>query len=107
MVHVNGELAGKTPLDHSFTFYGTVEVVVRREGFLSQRELMSLRPPWYEVFPLDLFSELLIPWKIRDREEMEFQLVAAPQSIGEKEQQRLQEKAAELRGELKEKKPPK
>ena len=75
-VTLNGTDIGATPLEHSFTHYGTVEVILRREGCLSQRELVTLRPPWYEVFPFDIFSELLVPATLHDRHELDVKLVA-------------------------------
>jgi hypothetical protein len=77
-VYVNGAHAGTTPLEQPFSFYGTVEVALRREGCLSHRELVALRAPWYEAFPLDVISELVVPWNIRDRHELDVRLVPTP-----------------------------
>ena len=65
-VYINGKNAGQTPLDFEFTHYGAVDVILRHEEHLSHRELFPLRPPWYEYFPLDFISELVVPWTIHD-----------------------------------------
>jgi len=100
VVYVNGDEVGKTPLDHPFSFYGTVEVALRAGGRLSHRELKTLDTPWYEVFPLDVFSELLLPWKLRDVHSVDVILVPAPDELTEPERRGIREKAAKLSGEL-------
>jgi hypothetical protein len=77
-VFVNGELVGRTPLDHPFTFYGTVGVVVRRGGHESSHRLVALEAPWYETFPIDFFAELVVPWTIRDEHRHEVRLEPLP-----------------------------
>ena len=96
-VYVNGTEAGKTPLDHPFTFYGTVEVALRREGALYHRELKELSCPWYDFFPIDFFSELLVPWTIRDVHLVEVRLSPSPRSLDEAERKNLRGKVEELR----------
>jgi hypothetical protein len=87
-VFVDGEELGETPLEHRFGAYGTFEVVLRRSGFYSKRVACAVEPPWYEVFPLDFVSEILVPWPIRDLHEVDAVLepLAAeldPKTIGE------------------------
>ena len=59
-------LERKTPLFMSFTWYGTHEVIVEKPGYHRERLVAHLKPPWYERFPIDLFSDLLVPWRIDD-----------------------------------------
>ncbi|MBN1443335.1 MAG: PEGA domain-containing protein [Planctomycetes bacterium] len=78
-VYLNGrKLEEPTPVDHPFSFYGTVSVVVRHEGHESRRVLETLSPPWYEIFPLDFFAEFLVPWKLRDHHLLEVRLDPLP-----------------------------
>jgi hypothetical protein len=76
-VYVNGEEAGATPLEHPFAFYGTFDIALRAPGHLSTRRLEPVRPPWYQVFPLDLVAEHLVPWTVRDRRVLVFRLEPA------------------------------
>jgi len=59
-------LERKTPLFMSFTWYGTHEIIVEKPGYHRERLVAHLKPPWYERFPIDLFSDLLVPWRIDD-----------------------------------------
>ncbi len=96
-VYVNGEEVGTTPLDRPFTFYGTVEVTLRARGRLSHRELKALDPPWYEMFPLDLFSEMVVPWRMRDVHAVEVVLTPSPSEVTEAQRADLERRSAELR----------
>jgi len=59
-VTVNAENAGASGengiLEHPFTYYGTVDVIARAPGHISRRELVTLSPPWYQIFPVDFFA---------------------------------------------------
>ena len=93
-VYVNGEEAGTTPLDHPFTFYGTVEVTLRAPGYLSHRQLVDLPVPWYQFFPLDLVSDLL---PIRHSEAVDVELVPAPAEVDPRVRREIQAEAQALR----------
>ncbi|MBM4030612.1 MAG: PEGA domain-containing protein [Planctomycetes bacterium] len=54
-------LEQRTPVRFPFYWYGTHEVVVTRPGYFRERMFIHIAPPWYEQFPLDLFTELLWP----------------------------------------------
>lgn len=97
-VYVNGEDAGETPCDHPFTFYGTVDVVVRAPGTVSSRKLVSLSPPWYQIFPLDLVTDVIVPWTIRDVHEVRIELRSpAPEETGQESRRDLERKADAMR----------
>ena len=51
--YIDSEFVGETPLVLPFTFYGEREIILRLDGYLSVREVVSLSPPWYEYIPLD------------------------------------------------------
>ena len=59
-------LEGTTPIRFPFTWYGTHEMVVQKPGYHRERLIAHVRPPWYERFPLDLFADLLWPFRIDD-----------------------------------------
>lgn len=100
-VYINGEPAGATPLEHSFDHYGTFEVALHAKGYFSQRVLKFVGPPWYETFPLDFFSELIVPWTIRDTHTVEVRMLSLPEDVQkgrvDSERQDLKKKAAALR----------
>jgi hypothetical protein len=78
-VFINGDRAGVTPLEHRFDFYGTFDVTLRAPGWVSTHHLEPIRAPWYEVMPIDFFSENLIPFRIRDRREIHYVLDRSPE----------------------------
>jgi hypothetical protein len=71
-VFIDAEEKGVTPYAVRFTFYGEREVVLRKEGYLSAKRVVSTPTPWYEYFPLDFVSEILLPIPIKDRHVFDF-----------------------------------
>lgn len=59
-------LEQRTPVRVPFTWYGTHEIILEKEGYHRERLVAHVRPPWYERFPIDLFSENLWPGRIAD-----------------------------------------
>ena len=108
-VFVNGQEVGETPLDHSFSFYGTLAVVLRRSGYESHQAVVKLEPPWYEYFPLDFLAENLLPWTLQDHHLVRVELEPL-ENLEEKERadevrDELMRKAAEARQSLETAKP--
>src|SRR5258706_2209154 len=56
-IYINGEDAGVSPVERRFTYYGTVRIDAHLEKQPGVTQFVELSPPWYEYFPLDLFSE--------------------------------------------------
>lgn len=66
-VYIDGLEVGRTPVDGiPFDFYGTRGIAVLKEGHLCERRTVEIDTPWYSYFPIDIVSELIIPWEIRD-----------------------------------------
>jgi hypothetical protein len=100
-VYLNGEEIGQTPCDHPFSFYGTVDVTVRAPGYLSQRQLVSLSPPWYQFFPMDFVTDVLVPLTIQDLHRVSVELRESSPSEGDPEARRdLDRRAEEMRARL-------
>ncbi|UCG33196.1 MAG: PEGA domain-containing protein [Phycisphaerales bacterium] len=70
IVHLNDVEIGRTPVTVDFTWYGDYDVVYRKEGYTTLVTHHRVREPWYQLFPLDFFSEVLIPWEIHDHQEI-------------------------------------
>lgn len=61
-VEFDGQILPRpTPVRMPFDWYGSHEVVVQKPGYFRERLFIHIAPPWYEQFPLDLFTELLWP----------------------------------------------
>jgi hypothetical protein len=76
-VYVGGEHVGKTPVKKEFTFYGTREVIIRREGFAEKRADMKLKPPFYQRFPLDMVAEGILPFEFKNEQTFRYSLESA------------------------------
>jgi len=66
IVYLNDAEIGRTPVTTDFTWYGDYDIVYRKEGYTTLVTHHRIRAPWYQVWPLDFFSEVLVPWEIRD-----------------------------------------
>ena len=80
MVYVDGQKMGQTPLTFEFAHYGTRKfTLVKKEadtGRVTHRmtAFERLRPPFYERFPIDFISEVLIPFTLEDGHEFDYKL---------------------------------
>jgi hypothetical protein len=59
LVHLNGVEVGRTPMTRDFTWYGTYDVVLRKEGYETLKTQGKVIAPWWQWVPIDLFAELL------------------------------------------------
>ena len=70
IVHLNDREIGRTPVTVDFTWYGDYDIIYRKEGRLAHATHHRVLPPWYQVWPLDFVSEVLVPWEIHDHHEI-------------------------------------
>jgi len=78
-VFIDDQEIGLTPVSTSFTYYGVRKIQIIKSGYETLTVLKNIKPPWYEIPPLDFVSENLYPGELRDERELRFQL--APQRI--------------------------
>ncbi len=95
LVYVDNQQIGTTPCSVDFTYYGTREIRLVKAGYETLTVNQPIPMPWYQVPPLDFFSENLTPAKIRDNRTVTFDM--APQIIVPTEQ--LIDRANQLRQE--------
>ena len=93
LVYVDNQQIGTTPCSVDFTYYGTREIRLVKPGFETLTLNQPIPAPWYQIPPLDFFSENLVPTKIRDNRTVVYDL--APQVIVPREQ--LVDRANQLR----------
>jgi hypothetical protein len=74
MVYIDKQPIGLTPVSTSFTYYGTRNIEIVRDGYRTERFLRKISPPWYAIPPLDFFSESLWPFEKRDERVIDVQL---------------------------------
>ena len=74
IVWLNGEEVGATPVTTSFTWYGTYDVVIRKDGYETLKTAQDTPAPFYQWPGIDLVSECLLPFTITDHHQWEFEL---------------------------------
>jgi hypothetical protein len=79
LAYVDDYEIGITPITTPFIYYGNRKVRLVKDGYETLTEIRPVRPPWYEVPPLDFVSENLLPGKLRDQRMLDFQL--QPQAV--------------------------
>ena len=66
-VRLDDDLVGVTPVELTFEHYGIRQATFYKEGYRPKSQLIELKKPWWALFPLDFFSEILLPFGWRDR----------------------------------------
>ncbi len=84
LVYVDDYQIGTTPIATNFTYYGTRKIRLVKDGYETLTVMQTIPPPWYEIPPLDFFTENLLPGELRDHRTFEYQLV--PQAVVPTEQ---------------------
>jgi hypothetical protein len=80
-VMVDGHTVGTTPWEGELGSYGTRRIEFELEGHVRHVELARFSSPWWQLFPLDIVTDLLLPWTIEDVRTLEVEL--APQQPDE------------------------
>jgi len=106
MVYLDDEPIGLTPVTTRFTYYGTRKIAVEKtdvEGrLLYERKTVfeKIDPPYYQYFPLDFFSELILPVKLEDEHYFSYQLESLRQKPKEGRKKEVLKNAEELKERL-------
>lgn len=66
-VLVDGEDIGLTPVSMDFLYYGTRQITLIKDGYETLTVMQPVQIPWYQVPPLDFFSDNLLPVKVTNR----------------------------------------
>jgi len=74
LVKVDGKDIGYTPASFDYTWYGTREVQLLRDGYETHTEMVEIPAPWYQKFPLDFVSDNFLGRHITDHRQFSFQL---------------------------------
>ncbi len=96
---VNDREVGVTPLELEFTYYGTYEVRLKKEGFEPLVTKARASQPVYEYPPLDLMATV-VPAKIETNVKWHFVMEASKEMTQPKDEFEtdLLKRATELRG---------
>lgn len=75
LVSVDRQTIGQTPVAVPFTYYGTREIQLEKDGYQTVQVKQRIRPPWYQYFPLSFFAEHFSPREIRDVRQLDFEMI--------------------------------
>ena len=92
LVRISDNEKGRTPVTVPFTWYGDYDIILSREGHQTLKTHANLRPPIYEIPPLDFFSAIA-PWTYHDRRYLHYTLT----KLSPPDEEALLERAEELR----------
>lgn len=74
-VSINNAPAGPSPADATWDYAGKYEFRLIAPGYEPLRQVVEVRPRWYEYPPLDFFFEAIWPFHIEDVRRYQFELV--------------------------------
>jgi hypothetical protein len=106
MVYLDDELIGETPVTTTFTYYGTRKITLEKvdaEGrLLYERKIIyeKIKPPFYQILPLDFFSEIILPMELKDEHYFTYQLDQLHQLSKTERHEGVVKNAEELRERL-------
>lgn len=66
LVLVNGAPLGTTPVDGYFTYYGTYNFTLVKDGYQTKVVPQKITMPWFEYPGVDFVTENLFPGKVED-----------------------------------------
>tara|TARA_R110002020_G_scaffold25549_8_gene83065 strand:- start:1479 stop:1955 length:477 start_codon:yes stop_codon:yes gene_type:complete len=69
LVKLNGKRLGFSPVSTDFTYYGTYEIELVKDGYETETILQKISAPWYQKFPIDFFSDNFSPFQVTNRHE--------------------------------------
>jgi len=97
IVRMDDETIGTTPLRHRFYHYGVHRIVVQKDGYATHAEEVALDPVWWSRFPIDVFSEVLLPFGWRDKRKYHVALLQGTEEMSVPSLQSVIERADVLR----------
>jgi hypothetical protein len=97
LVYLNDQEIGRTPIRREFNWYGTYDVVVRKEGYETLRAKQPVIAPWWQWVPFDLVAEV-VPWRNSDTQKLYYKLQPTTQASADP--QRMIRRGNELKGKL-------
>ncbi len=74
LVYVDDYELGTTPVSTDFTYYGIRKIRLAKDGYETLTVMQPVRPPWYQIPPLDFVTENLVPGELRDQRDFYYRL---------------------------------
>jgi hypothetical protein len=74
MVLLEGREIGYSPASADFTWYGTRQVTMIKDGYETKTDLVTVTAPWYQWPVIEFFADNLWPHRVTDRRVYSFDL---------------------------------
>lgn len=75
--YLDGDEMGTTPVTTKFLFYGGRGIRLEKDGYETLEAVQHIGAPWYQTFPLDLFTDVFLPWTVQDRRYLPYKMEPA------------------------------
>lgn len=95
LVYLNGDEVGRTPMTREFTYYGTLDLQLRKGGYQTLAARPRVWAPLWQIPPVDLLAEA---FPLTDRHKLSYTL--KPEAEGDVDKPALIERAARLGSQL-------
>jgi len=80
-VRLDGNTLGETPLEVHFEHYGVRRITLYKTGYATHSQPIRLGRPWYSYFPLDIVSEIILPFGWKDARHYHADLVEGAEVV--------------------------
>jgi hypothetical protein len=97
LVRLDDRVVGTTPYTTRFDAYGTRRITLYHLGYRSLSVIEEIDPPWYGVFPLDVISEVLLPFGWHDPHVFDFRMIPESGTVTNPDLDRVLQRAETLR----------
>ncbi len=64
LVRLDEDVIGRTPLEFTFEHYGRRRLSLYLPGYRTYSDKLNLSTPWHATFPIDIFTEILLPLQL-------------------------------------------
>ena len=88
LVVIDDQEIGTTPVSTYYTYYGTRKIQLFRDGYKTVTQYHTVTTPWWQIPPIDFFSEHFSLREKRDERFVDFVLEPLPAVDGEALRQR-------------------
>lgn len=95
-VTIDNQPIGYTPLKVPFTYYGSRDIQLEKDGFKTIKVRERVRSPWYQKVPFSLVSDNFAGHEIRDERLLDFELEPRTQV----QENLLLDRANDMRGNI-------
>jgi hypothetical protein len=75
LVYVDDYKIGTTPVSHNFTYYGTRQIRLVKDGYETLTVMQPMRPPWWQIPPIDFVTENVLPGELTDSRTLSYNMV--------------------------------